>query len=63
MKLYEYLIKYYGFKTEAQCKDQCEMYMVTVNGIACENHEILLWEGEFVGVIRKVSYIDGAKGG
>ena len=55
MPLWKYLVEYYSFSSEQEVEAQCEMFMVTVNGVATENHLLLIGEGDYVAVIKKVT--------
>jgi hypothetical protein len=59
MKLWEFMIKHYAFRTEKQCEEYCDMMLVTVNGVASQNHELLLFHRDYVSVIKEVMPIDG----
>lgn len=59
MKLWEFMVKHYNFRTEKQCEEYCDMMLVTVNGVASQNHDLLLFHRDYVSVIKEVMPIDG----
>ena len=58
MELWKYLVEYYMFSSEAEVEQQCGMFMVTVNGVTTKNHLLLIGEGDYVAVIKKVTDFD-----
>lgn len=55
MKLWEYLVKNFDFTTEDQVRNACGMSFVTVDGITCRYHDTIVFDGQNVSVIQRVT--------